>query len=797
MLLPLIFWLSCSSLAVEILLARVFAVSQWHHLSFMVISLVMFGFAAGGTYWSLHTLRGSPRDLYRRAHKWAEPLASLYALSVPLGLLVLLHLPLDYFRMPLESVQVFYLLGLYPLLAIPFFITGLILSLSFAALPEQTGRLYFATMAGSALGSALPVLLLRMFSEGPSIILVAMLPLGAYYLHRRSRPSAIKGVHAIPGWRWVGGLLSMGLVGYWVIQGPPWLALEPNPYKALSQVGQFPDTRLMGSHTSLRGHLQRVRSPYLRFAPGLSLQFSHGLPASEVIYRDGDAPTYLYSGRGADLQFARHTLSYSGYHLHPGADKVLLIIQNGGLAPACALASQATEIVVLSSDPRVAVILGDHYHLSSKEDHPRRFLARDSTHYDLIHLENWGYSLPGTAALEQDYLLTREAFQSLLGHLSDSGILVLSRRLLLPPSDALRIWAAAYQAIEKLGVVDPAHHLALFRNWDTVTYIIGRQPLTDLDQLSSWAERMNFDPVYLPTGTPAWQVNRFNQFPGPYLYQGIKKLAAALAEDSYDHFLQRQNLDLAPATDQRPYPNRFLKWSRLSHLHETTGQRFYTLWMSGELVVMVVLALALVLALIFLGLPLPRTRRDPGGVTLGFVAYFLSVGVGFMGVEMYLIHAYSLITGHGVVSLALTLGGMLFFAGLGGLHYQRRGVASLKGDMARLVVVLIPWLILTPWVVARLLRVSEGASLALALAWLAPVAFFMGIPFPGGMAALGRTPRQRCFGWSMNGIASVVAAVAAVPLALTLGDPALGWTGFLAYGVAWICLWQSNRRQLF
>jgi len=53
MLLFAIFFVSFSTLAFEVLLARVFAIGQWNHLSFMVISIALFGFGASGTFLSL------------------------------------------------------------------------------------------------------------------------------------------------------------------------------------------------------------------------------------------------------------------------------------------------------------------------------------------------------------------------------------------------------------------------------------------------------------------------------------------------------------------------------------------------------------------------------------------------------------------------------------------------------------------------------------------------------------------------------------------------------------------------
>ncbi len=39
---------SAAALSFEVLLTRLFAVTQWNHLSFMVISIAMLGYAAGG-----------------------------------------------------------------------------------------------------------------------------------------------------------------------------------------------------------------------------------------------------------------------------------------------------------------------------------------------------------------------------------------------------------------------------------------------------------------------------------------------------------------------------------------------------------------------------------------------------------------------------------------------------------------------------------------------------------------------------------------------------------------------------
>ena len=57
MILSAVFLIGLSTLAFEVLLTRVFSITQWNHLSFMVISIALFGFAASGTFLSIFNAR--------------------------------------------------------------------------------------------------------------------------------------------------------------------------------------------------------------------------------------------------------------------------------------------------------------------------------------------------------------------------------------------------------------------------------------------------------------------------------------------------------------------------------------------------------------------------------------------------------------------------------------------------------------------------------------------------------------------------------------------------------------------
>jgi hypothetical protein len=64
------------------------------------------------------------------------------------------------------------------------------------------------------------------------------------------------------------------------------------------------------------------------------------------------------------------------------------------------------------------------------------------------------------------------------------------------------------------------------------------------------------------------------------------------------------------------------------------------------------------------------------------------------------------------------------------------------------------------------------------------LAFFMGVPFARGIAALEGRPAMVPWAWAANGSASVIAGVLAVLLSLSFGLGAVLWVGAAFYAVA-------------
>ena len=103
-----------------------------------------------------------------------------------------------------------------------------------------------------------------------------------------------------------------------------------------------------------------------------------------------------------------------------------------------------------------------------------------------------------------------------------------------------------------------------------------------------------------------------------------------------------------------------------------------------------------------------------------------------------------------------------------------------------LIFFLLLTLLFSEYIVHRCLGFSLPVRIAAGMILLFPVSFLMGFPFPGAMSFLLKKPEAKAYAWAVNGVASVIAAVLAVLVAITLGIAQVIITGISAYLV--ICL---------
>ena len=102
-----------------------------------------------------------------------------------------------------------------------------------------------------------------------------------------------------------------------------------------------------------------------------------------------------------------------------------------------------------------------------------------------------------------------------------------------------------------------------------------------------------------------------------------------------------------------------------------------------------------------------------------------------------------------------------------------------------IVGVALAWLFLLPPLFDSWLALGDTERIMLALLLVAPLALFMGMPFPLGMARLAAAgPGLIPWAWGINGCASVISAILAALLAIQFGFMVVLLAALLLYAVA-------------
>ena len=371
-------------------------------------------------------------------------------------------------------------------------------------------------------------------------------------------------------------------------------------------------------------------------------------------------------------------------------------------------------------------------------------------------------------------IYTVEALQAYIARLAPGGVLAITRWVSLPPRDTLKLFATAAVALERSGVGDSQARLALIRGWKTATLIVKNAALTvdDIARLKQFCRARSFDVGYYP-GMAESEANQYNLLERPYFFEGARR----------DEFIARYKFDLVPATDDRPYFFHFLKWQTLPELWRLKERGGMPLVEWGYPVLLATLAQSALASLVLILLPLALRRGGlaaaPGVSRWRVAGYFLAVGLAFIFIEIAFIQKLTLFLAHPVYAVAVALSGFLLFAGLGSRLSprlaercgERRAVAL---AVAAMVVLTAFYLAAIPALLPSLMGLSDGLRIALAAAFIAPLALAMGIPFPLALASASqRAPSLVPWAWGVNGCASVVGAALATLLAMHWGLPRL------------------------
>jgi len=718
----ILFVVSAAILAYEIFLMGLFALIQWHHFASMIISVALLGFGVSGTMLAIW------REWFVARWRNAFLLAfGLFAVFVGGATLVVPRIPFNPFRLIWDASELLHLLAYYVLLLAPFTAGASVVGLAFLKPGASISRVYCVNLLGSGLG------------------VFAGLLLGFAPIH-------------------------------------PTLS----EYKGLSKYRLLPNAEIVERAAHPLGRVVVLSAPALRVAPGLSLAYRGGLPPQQAIFVNGDGPSALMfdDARGPSMEFLGWMPNALPYRLLR-APRVLVLGAGGGMDVLQAARFTSEPIVAVESHPAVASIAqrSRRLPLDIRIADARWFVRATGEKFDLIQislLESFGSASMGAHSMHENYLYTLEAFTDYFARLNDGGMLVITRWLKSPPRDEVRLFLTAVRALEQSGVREPGRHLIVVRGLQTSTLFAKRTPWTanEMDTARQFCEEREFDLDHFPGTRPAG-TERFHKLAHDTYAFAFHEILSG----DRGRFLQEYLFDVHPTTDDRPFFFQHFRWSHARELWKLFRQQALPLMEWGYLVSLATLLQTIVVSVTLIVVPLAcaaRVTRHAPRVTV--LVYFAALGLGFLLLEMALLQKLALFLAHPILAAALVVATFLVFAGIGS------ATAWMQSPFAPLCAVIVIGgleLLFLPRLLSATFGIAPVAQAALMVLGIAPLAYFMGMPFPLGLRRVAQNaPVLVPWAWGINGCLSVVAASLTPVLAIHFGFNAVIAAGLSCYFVA-------------
>lgn len=783
-----VFLLCFGTLLLELSLTRVMSVTLWYHFGFLVISTALLGFGASGV-----TLA-----LWRRLREDTSLDRALAILALLFGVLVVAcfwvqqRLPFDPFNLLTDSRQ-FWLMPLYfMVVALPFFCAGLALALLFTRGAAVVNRLYAFDLLGAGLGCAAIALVMPRFGGAGSVVIAAAVGLAAAATFGWQHARSVALVSAV---------LALGAVALACVADSALpLSITPNKrapkgapifsaWNTFSRIDFFhtpPNERhaydrfvfVFDAGTAFTG-VRDLRPDFRVVARKMTdpLDFD-----SQVAYLGRDKPSVLIIGSGAGSQVLDAVQYGAGSVTAIDVNPIINDVISGPLKDRWG---------GLFSVPGVQLVTAEG----------RSFVRRSHERYDAIvsvHTISNAAIASGALSLTENYVLTREAFEDYLDHLSPDGIIYFTR----PENQIARLFATGREVLEARGVTDlPAHFYAYGgrpnadpekarTNTFSAGFLMKRTPFTaeDVRAIDAFLRVDSADGenarLYTPLDAPA-----------DTIYQRLLKAPDVHAVYAADRH------QIAPATDNQPFFNQHTRWSSIDW--HTIRDLFSQGKMGrmaledrpvAEVSLLVLLLQATAIAGTLIVLPLLRFKRDDlrAAGRGRMLVYFAALGLGFIFIEVVFLQHFTLFLGQPVYTFAVVLAGLLMCTGLGAYLAGRLGGTArqrLRHVIPALLVVLAATAVLTPTIFQAALGLSLPWRVTIALAVIAPLGVMLGMPFPTGLGVVAEeAPGLVPWAWGINGFFTVIGTILALMLAMMFGFLAVLVISGACYLAAWMAL---------
>lgn len=681
------------------------------------------------------------------------PLESMIASSLMLPFAILLALGTCV--MLVEEVSMLASL----LLMAPFVCCGAVMTIALVRIDSHVA--YFVALVGSGLGALMVSTALSNFREESSLLFLAAFTFLAAACFIRPYPVRLTRT-------WLGllalfGALSMFLLGSLNLEHD-WLnvvrvkLLESYPqgevlFSRSSLVGRYDIVRRTPTQTSLSAYENGRITDTIRERTVEAYQIDPRIPRG--LMEDPVILVLGLSGDGVTKTSRALGKKVYGVEINPA----VVDLQTNELVERNGNSYQDIEVAIVDA---------------------RSYLQQSDRKYDMITLLNTHRARGRTSGRSPslEYLFTKEALHEYLNHLNDRGLVDVEEPVSRPRREppVWKLLMTMRQVLLERGNPRPEQHFFVFQ-WRTasnnyIQILMKKTPFTEAEvaKLQQWLEDVdNIRQIESVQGRrmgPIRATTTILHIPGREFSTNVSRIVRGEVDED---FLRARNLEAT--TDDLPF-----------HFDVDPARpevkRAY-----GITLLMTLLVLACFWLIV--------GRKDSRLLqVLPLVLGVALTGLGYLLLEIVLIQRYEIFLGSPVATFASVLGTLLIFSGLGSLWSRRIGATGVYGSLA----IVLGLLLMQQWVMPSFFSWAASfpgtAKIVLAVVSMAPLGFFLGVPFPfmlrSAKLQVAESAAATLFG--LNAATSALAVPLALNLSMAWGLNATFQIGILIYGLVWLLM---------
>jgi hypothetical protein len=727
-------------LGFQVALTRVFSALFAYHYAFLVISIAITGTIIGAVM--AHRLRNQ-----RRGFGGNRDIAFLL-LTMGASLLAALVL---IFAIPATVPLMIYVIFIIPV----FICGGMLTATVFDVQGSASPKLYFADLLGAAFGAFIAILFLNALGVIGTILGMAGLCLTTALMLRFS-----KGFY----------LISPAAIAFFllIIFGNNYLQALANDFQAFRNSSEGKSIRRF---QTLELESKVVYTKWNAFSRTDVIEVE-SFDDYKIVTIDGTGNSQMLRFNG-DLDSVASKRTESPYFAYSmgKSEKVVLIGSGGGgeiIYPMLAGCRDISAVEINTGTIEAVKYFGEYNgHIYTRPEvkvfptDGRYFISRGKAKYDVIFMSLVITEIATQSGymLSEDFVYTTEAFEEYFRHLTPDGRIAIVaheqpelERLLVTIIQVLRGQGLSREEIGKRMAV--LNYTYLPKNYPADPNGVF-QPLIIVKN----------SPITLPEATVIHERYKSQENAILYLpYLAEKGLLGELKsnEDAVDKYMRVSKYSIEPVSDDRPY------------------FRLFTKGLPSDLMV-----LLLVITLVFLFILGRFGVFRIGGKVSG---YFTLLGLGFMLFEVPLISKLTLYLGHPMYGFTGGIFLLLISAGVGSLISRKLTVTKNQQYFRPILAIVLLGAALNlifPVVIAGTMSTAIVLKALIAVAFIAPLGIFLGMPFPFGLRQ-GKSIRKD-FSipavWAVNGLASALGSILAVLVSILVGYSGALWLGITLYAV--------------